>query len=233
MFLVTTAPAAPCGKSTDPRILRTRQLLQGALEKLMETRGFDDLAVQDITDAATVNRATFYAHYPDKFALLECLVGSRFGELLDRRGIAFDGTCPSALKAIVLGVCDFLAGIGCPSRSGPRKIEPQMEIAIINVVRGMILRGFQAHPPGHAIPAELLASTVSWAIYGGAREWSQAPGTSSADEAAETVMSLAASMLRPANSLDRQPRIDRPGQDDVLAGSGPASGLSISAPRSR
>jgi AcrR family transcriptional regulator len=196
---VTTGPGDPCAKSTDPRILRTRQLLQAALQQLMETRGFQDLSVQDITDAATVNRATFYAHYPDKFALLECLVAGRFSELLDRRGIAFDGTCPSALKAIVLGVCDFLAGTGCPSRSGPRKIEPQMEIAIINVVRGMILRGLQAHPPGNAIQAELLASTVSWAIYGGAREWSQTLGAGPADQAAETVMSLAASMLGAAN----------------------------------
>ena len=194
---MTTGTGDPCGKSLDPRILRTRQLLQHALEKLMETRGFDELSVQDITDAATVNRATFYAHYPDKFALLECLVGGRFGELLDRRGIAFDGTCPSALKAIVLGVCDFLAGTGCPSRSSPRKIEPQMEIAIIKVVRGMILRGLQAHPPGGSIPAELLASTVGWAIYGGAREWSQTPGGGSSEEAAQTVMLLAASMLRP------------------------------------
>ena len=55
----------------DPRIRRTRQLLQDALRKLLDQKGFDDITVQDITEAATLNRATFYAHYPDKFALLE------------------------------------------------------------------------------------------------------------------------------------------------------------------
>src|SRR3984957_7123093 len=43
----------------DPRIRRTRQLLQGALRTLMQSKSFDEIAVQDITEAATVNRATF------------------------------------------------------------------------------------------------------------------------------------------------------------------------------
>ena len=54
----------------DPRVRRTRQLLHEALRKLLDQKRFDDITVQDITEAATLNRATFYAHYPDKFALL-------------------------------------------------------------------------------------------------------------------------------------------------------------------
>ena len=50
---------------------RTRQLLQGALLQLLGSKSFDDISVQDIAEAATVNRATFYDHYTDKFALLE------------------------------------------------------------------------------------------------------------------------------------------------------------------
>ena len=55
----------------DPRIRRTRQALQGALRGLMKSKGFDEVSVQDIADAATVNRATFYDHYTDKFSLLD------------------------------------------------------------------------------------------------------------------------------------------------------------------
>src|SRR5437899_12498194 len=98
----------------DPRIRRTRQLLQQALEKLLETKEFDRMSVQDMTEAATVNRATFYDHFTDKFALLECMVGSRFHELLAARGVQFDGNCDSALKAIVMAVCDYLARMQGP-----------------------------------------------------------------------------------------------------------------------
>jgi AcrR family transcriptional regulator len=66
----TGSPSESASQPLDPRIRRTRELLQQALDKLLETNEFEKISVQDITDAATVNRATFYAHYPDKFALL-------------------------------------------------------------------------------------------------------------------------------------------------------------------
>src|ERR1700719_441570 len=116
----------------DPRIRRTRHLLQDALRRLLQEKEFDKISVQDIAEAATLNRATFYDHYPDKFALLECLVGTRFNELLSERGIQFDGGCSAALKAIVLAVCDYLTLIQGP---GARPLEPHMESAILGVVR--------------------------------------------------------------------------------------------------
>src|SRR3982074_986476 len=94
----------------DPRIRRTRQLLHQALTKLLKEKNFDNISVQDIADAATVNRVTFYDHYPDKHALLECVVASRFNELLAKRNVKFAGNCSSALSGIVLAVCDYLAG---------------------------------------------------------------------------------------------------------------------------
>src|ERR1700732_4678232 len=91
-------------ETIDPRIRRTRQLLQQALHKILEKKEFDEISVQDITEIATVNRATFYDHYTDKFALLECMVGTDFNELLAKRGVQFDEGCASAQKAIVVAV---------------------------------------------------------------------------------------------------------------------------------
>src|SRR5882757_7069210 len=90
----------------DPRIRRTRQLLQSALQTLMQTKSFDEISVQDITELATVNRATFYDHYTDKFALLDAMVAGGFHRLLHERNVTFDGTCSAALGALVLAACD-------------------------------------------------------------------------------------------------------------------------------
>src|SRR6202167_1883316 len=90
-----TMPISDC-QVRDPRIRRTRKLLQGALGSLMQTKSFDEISVQDITEAATVNRATFYDHYTDKFALLEALVAGGFHELLDERNVRYQAGCPSA-----------------------------------------------------------------------------------------------------------------------------------------
>lgn len=57
-------------KKSDPRVMRTRQLLRDALLTLMAVKGFEAISVQDITDKAALNRATFYLHYSDKHDLL-------------------------------------------------------------------------------------------------------------------------------------------------------------------
>lgn len=54
----------------DPRIARTRTLLQDALLSLARERDLDEIAVADIADRATINRSTFYQHYADKDTLL-------------------------------------------------------------------------------------------------------------------------------------------------------------------
>lgn len=64
-----TAPTALAGR-LDPRVARTRELLQDALLQLARERGLDEISVADIADRATVNRSTFYQHYPDKETLL-------------------------------------------------------------------------------------------------------------------------------------------------------------------
>jgi AcrR family transcriptional regulator len=179
--------------TVDPRIRRTRHLLQQALETLLETKEFEKISVQDITDAATVNRATFYDHYPDKFALLECLVARQFHGLLAERGVKFDGTCPSALSAIVLGVCDYLTGV--PGTERQRQMEPHMESAVVAVVRQMILEGLKQHPSAREACPEMIAATVSWAIYGAAKEWARMPKRGASEEIVETVMMLVSPIL--------------------------------------
>ncbi|MFZ4816076.1 MAG: TetR/AcrR family transcriptional regulator [Phototrophicaceae bacterium] len=54
----------------DPRVIRTRQLLRNALISLINEKGFENITVQEITDRATLNKATFYLHYRDKEELL-------------------------------------------------------------------------------------------------------------------------------------------------------------------
>jgi len=51
---------------TDRRVQRTRELLQKALIELINERGYDAIAIQDIVDRANVGRTTFYLHYRSK-----------------------------------------------------------------------------------------------------------------------------------------------------------------------
>lgn len=58
----------------DPRIIRTRKLLMDAFIKLTCKRDFKDITIKEITDEATVNRATFYSHFQDKYDLIDAVI---------------------------------------------------------------------------------------------------------------------------------------------------------------
>src|SRR5271154_5920755 len=129
-------------ENTDPRVLRSRQMLMEALLRLLNRKEFDDISIQEIADEATLNRATFYLHYADKNALLQAMTAARFRELVDRRGLSFSD-CDQALRAIALGVCDYLAETtGCPSQLASMPLER----SVIPVVEGMFLDGGANHP---------------------------------------------------------------------------------------
>jgi AcrR family transcriptional regulator len=178
----------------DPRIRRTRLLLQQALEKLLAQQEFDKISVQDIAEAATINRVTFYDHYTDKFALLECMVGSRFHELVARRNVSYAAGCSTALSGIILAVCDYIDGMPRIESDQQRLTKPHLEAAIIAVVRRMLLDGFERHHQNDPVPAhvnvEMLATMVSWAIYGAAQEWVRTPNRPPSDEIVGTIRTM-------------------------------------------
>lgn len=198
-------PISDC-EVRDPRIRRTRQLLQGALRDLMQKKGLDEISVQDITEVATVNRATFYDHYTDKFALLSAMVGGGFHKLLFERNISFDGSCPSAVEAVIVATCDYLTlahknsgGCNCNSQ-----FEPLMEAALVSSIRRVLLKGLSTKPAKSRQPsAELVATTASWAIYGAVKEWFYTQKHPPAAEAVGPILQLILPILEAGGGLSR------------------------------
>ena len=178
-------------ETTDPRILRSRRMLMGALASLLIKKEFEDISVQDIADEATLNRATFYLHYPDKNALLQALTGVRFRDLIERRAITFTD-CNGALRAIALGVCDYLAETtGCPTQLA----RMPLEVSIIPVVEELFKEGLAHHgtPPG--VDPALLSTTAAWAVFGAARRWFQTPNRIPAEEMAARIEAMVSPVL--------------------------------------
>ncbi len=173
-------------EATDPRVVRSRAMLMGALVRLLTRKEFDEISIQEIADEATLNRATFYLHYPDKNALLRAMTETRFRELIARRGLSFTD-CDGALRAIALGVCDYLAETtGCPSQLTRMPLEG----SIIPVVEGIFLEGAGHHAIAPGVDAGLLATTAAWAVFGAARRWFETPGRVSAEEMAGKIEAM-------------------------------------------
>jgi AcrR family transcriptional regulator len=159
-----------------------------------------EIAVQDITEAATVNRATFYDHYTDKYALLDAMVAGGFHMLLHERNVQYDGSCPSAASAIILATCDYLtqahgSGTRCQSQSA---FEPLVEGAIVTAIRRVLMGGVAKAGSNGRVPGEMIATAASWAIFGAVKEWFKTPDRAPADEIVPIILELILPILRTA-----------------------------------
>lgn len=67
---------------TDPRVLRTRQLLRDAVIDLMEEMSIEKITVNRIAERAKINRVTFYLHYKDIPDMLERMADDMAEDIL-------------------------------------------------------------------------------------------------------------------------------------------------------
>lgn len=61
-------------RTNDLRVIKTKQLLKNALLTLIEEKGMENITVRKLTEYAQINRSTFYAHFYDKYHLLENMI---------------------------------------------------------------------------------------------------------------------------------------------------------------
>ena len=66
---------------TDPRIIRTRQLLKDAFVELLQEMDLEKLTVNRLTEMATINRVTFYLHYQDISDMLDKMADDMIHEI--------------------------------------------------------------------------------------------------------------------------------------------------------
>jgi AcrR family transcriptional regulator len=65
-------------------VARTKAAIEDAFVALVLERGYERVAVEDITDRADLARATFYAHYPNKQAVLFSVSNQLTQDLMQR-----------------------------------------------------------------------------------------------------------------------------------------------------
>lgn len=58
----------------DLRVQKTYTALFRAFEELLKNKQFEDITVTELCDAAVIRTATFYKHFPDKYAFVAFMV---------------------------------------------------------------------------------------------------------------------------------------------------------------
>ena len=190
--------AAKVEKREDPRVRRTRELIVRAFNELVAEKGHTGLTVQEISERATINRATFYAHFSDQYELFDHAISEAFREELRRRLPEPSGLSEANLKALMLAACDYLAGLNTACSRTDRQFRPLIEARVQDELHEVLSGWIEASQAAEGRPgeAQIPASVVSWAIFGAGLEWSRGGGAGTAGEYADRALSVIVGGLR-------------------------------------
>ena len=154
--------------------------------------------MQEITEQATVNRATFYDHFRDQYELLDYFMSKAFREELRRRLPERPGLDEESLRALVLATCDFLSGLETSCRTSDRQYRLLIEAQVASELYELLLGWIEASPheaDGRPAAPEITASVVSWAVFGAGVRWSRDGTAGSEERLADQVLSVIAGGL--------------------------------------
>lgn len=182
----------------DPRVVRTRKLLIDAFIEVQREKNFDDITIQDITDRATVNRATFYAHFQDKYDLLDRIIHDSFADVLEARLRIPTHNHREHLRQLLLAITDHLGSVQTQCQRSYRMFgnldEAQIKAQIREHLQEWLAEdlAFRKISPQQR---DLAARLLSWSLYGAASEWQQQTERSTPEQIAEQAMPMISASL--------------------------------------
>lgn len=184
----------PNKNKVDPRVLRTRRLLLNSFNDLIiDFKDIRTITIQSIAGHAGVNRATFYAHFVDKYELLEVWKRDIFHQALQNK--LQDGQ-ELSIEQVIDTVLDFAVYYKRYVRRSNKEFEPLFQVALQLEIKASLLqildRTITGTSPGASEP---IATFLSWAIFGTANAWIQKPNGLSKDASAKQILKLVKKQL--------------------------------------
>jgi AcrR family transcriptional regulator len=180
----------PNEEKLDPRVRRTRNLILQSLHDLLAEKSFDSISVQDVTDKAQINRATFYAHFEDKYALLDYWVQQQFRQEIESRVLDACHYTPDNLRILILTVCEFLSKVRTDCVQSQRQFEPMIERQVKNQVYELL--NVWLGKMNTTVSTEIPATVATWAIYGLASHWAHSKKRTALDKFVDEALPLVA-----------------------------------------
>jgi AcrR family transcriptional regulator len=198
MLINETQP--PPRPKLDRRVKRTRKLIQQAFAGLLKEQDFHNITVHDIAERAEVNRATFYLHFEDKYALLAHSVREALQERLekklpDTRTLSF-----ASLRLLTVVVAEFMGeffGHCFPATRNDIQmlVAAQVQKYVFELLLGWIT-STKAGTDSGPISAEHAAAALGWLIFGAGFQSQRSEYKQSAEQWADQMLTFLVRDLR-------------------------------------
>ncbi|NHN34179.1 TetR family transcriptional regulator [Paenibacillus sp. S3N08] len=122
------------------RMTPTKQSLINAFVSLVNKKDFDKILIADITNGAQVNRATFYAHFNDKYELLDYMINDSASTVIEKRTLGVVKFDQNNIIQLVLAVCDFHQPPNIQCRRSYLSLAPLLKEKMIIELKKYMLR---------------------------------------------------------------------------------------------
>ena len=98
----------PMARAVQKRTLQTRARLIAAAEAVIDQAGFEALRVEEVVLRAGTAKGTFFAHFKDKDALMDMIIGARMDAMLDDLHSAPVPQTPHQIATVLMPLLDFM-----------------------------------------------------------------------------------------------------------------------------
>jgi AcrR family transcriptional regulator len=156
----------------DPRVERTRALLLNAFTELVNEMEPNNLSVQQITEKASINRATFYAHFRDLDDFMSYALSTSFLASLEPDLLNASTLSQANVRQLGLATYSFLSSIHhCNSGNlkAKTKLDSQLQEELYKIILSW-LSSSPLNPNTLSVTPELQALSLSWSLYGLAKQ---------------------------------------------------------------
>lgn len=157
---------------TDPRIIRTRKLIMDSFVQLSMKKDFKKITISDITSEATVNRATFYYHFTDKYDLLNKVLKEDLMKKVLKEIEKHEKINPQTITSIFLSIISFQSSLSSQCKKNFEAFSTTIENVIKKELEKTLYYMLMKETPSKK-EEEVRARSVilSWGIYGATVDW--------------------------------------------------------------
>jgi len=178
----------------DPRVRRTRKLIEDAFYSLLNERSYSEISVGEIADRATINRATFYAHYDDKEHLACSIVRSSMEAALLSSVTHDTPLSAKSLSRFTEALFKFVAQTQgkCPKHAD--EMTATIMTTLVETIQQALRKWFDLDAkaillfPGGS--KDEVSTILAWGMYGSALRWSKLQSGPPAEQAAQQTVAL-------------------------------------------
>ncbi|WP_339255515.1 TetR/AcrR family transcriptional regulator [Paenibacillus sp. FSL R5-0713] len=156
----------------DPRIIRTRRLIMDGFIHVLKNKEFKDITIHDITEEATVNRATFYYHFIDKYDLLEKVIKEGFMTTVYNEIVEYRELNQTTIINVFLSITNFQVDLSKQCRSGFETFKTTIEVIIQKELELLFYQMLlKQHSTDSDESLRVAAVMLSWGIFGASVDW--------------------------------------------------------------